>query len=602
MIEKMNHIYLVCRHSDRESAIDRLGELGIVHVVDVKPPQSEELNQLQAEKTKVVDALNSIREFNNDNSLDENSAPPCEAANGDPHETASEILKLLDEIENAEEKEAHWLAIKEKVEPWGGFSRQTFNTIIENNINLRLCQLPIKSSVPELPEAVMLREINRDKRFRYLLLAAPPGIELPEDLPFFEPPEETELETIENRIQKAGQEQRELTERLTKYAGCRPLLSDYAVELDQRIEFAQARSGMGENEDVCYLQGYVPAAQAETLHREARRQGWGLLIQEASEDDTQVPTKIKLARWAEPIRLVFQAMGIMPGYWEIDISAWFMLFLSIFFALLFGDAGYGGLFLATTLILRKAKPQWPAKPFWLMGAFSVTTIIWGVLSGTYFGLQDNLWSPLATARVEALTQEDNVQKLCFFLGAIHLTIAHAWNAVIYGRSLKSLSELAWISVLWGNFMLAQILVLGTEQSNLMIPLYAVGLIGIILFTKPARNPLKVIGGGIAALLLGLINSFVDVVSYIRLFAVGAATVAVAQSFNEMAQGFLPSWTTFLVGALILLLGHGLNIILGFMSVLVHGVRLNVLEFSQHLGLQWKGVPYHPLSKNRETEI
>ena len=96
----------------------------------------------------------------------------------------------------------------------------------------------------------------------------------------------------------------------------------------------------------------------------------------------------------------------------------------------------------------------------------------------------------------------------------------------------------------------------------------------------------------------IVNSFTDVVSYIRLFAVGAATVAVADAFNQMASGVGGnSIVAGFAAALILLFGHTLNILLGAMAILVHGVRLNVLEFSSHLNMEWSGMEYSPF-KNR----
>ena len=96
--------------------------------------------------------------------------------------------------------------------------------------------------------------------------------------------------------------------------------------------------------------------------------------------------------------------------------------------------------------------------------------------------------------------------------------------------------------------------------------------------------------------LSVVNCFVDIVSYIRLFAVGMASLAVAQSFNGMAAdiGLDKLWTVPLF-ALILLLGHGLNIILCALGILVHGVRLNTLEFSLHKNIEWKGIPYRPFA-------
>ncbi len=181
---------------------------------------------------------------------------------------------------------------------------------------------------------------------------------------------------------------------------------------------------------------------------------------------------------------------------------------------------------------------------------------------------------------------------------MHLSIAHAWNALVVGKDWKALGHLGWPLILWGNYLLALQFVLDKQVSTtVMYSLYASGFAAVILFSAPQKNFFKAIGAGVGALGLGIVNSFVDVVSYVRLFAVGASTVAVAQSFNGMAAGIqLPGWLTPIVVALILLFGHGLNIMLGAMGVIVHGIRLNVLEFSGHLGMQWTGVPYRPLKK------
>jgi V/A-type H+-transporting ATPase subunit I len=100
--------------------------------------------------------------------------------------------------------------------------------------------------------------------------------------------------------------------------------------------------------------------------------------------------------------------------------------------------------------------------------------------------------------------------------------------------------------------------------------------------------------------LSMVNCFVDIVSYIRLFAVGLASLSVAQSFNDMAMQF--DWSriwTLPIMAGILLLGHGLNIALCALGILVHGVRLNTLEFSMHKGLEWKGIPYQPFTRKSQ---
>jgi V/A-type H+-transporting ATPase subunit I len=107
--------------------------------------------------------------------------------------------------------------------------------------------------------------------------------------------------------------------------------------------------------------------------------------------------------------------------------------------------------------------------------------------------------------------------------------------------------------------------------------------------------------GLITLFLDVISNFVDIISYIRLYAVGAASLSVAQAFNEMALGVGFHGVAALGAALILFAGHGLNIILGAMGVMVHGIRLNTLEFSGHAGVEWAGIPFAPFKK-REKEI
>jgi len=118
---------------------------------------------------------------------------------------------------------------------------------------------------------------------------------------------------------------------------------------------------------------------------------------------------------------------------------------------------------------------------------------------------------------------------------------------------------------------------------------------IVLFMTPVGR-LKAEWFNHVMLPLSIVSNFVDVVSYLRLFAVGTASFAVAAAFNEMALGDVRGLGSGIVAAFVLFFGHTLNILLAAMGVLVHGVRLNTLEFSSHVGMQWTGVPYRPFAR------
>ena len=122
-----------------------------------------------------------------------------------------------------------------------------------------------------------------------------------------------------------------------------------------------------------------------------------------------------------------------------------------------------------------------------------------------------------------------------------------------------------------------------------------GIVLIVLFMMPPRE-IKDGWFNLALLPLSLVSNFTDVVSYVRLYAVGTAGFAVANAFNNMIFGGDKPWWGLLLGAVLAFLAHTLNILLSTMGVLVHGIRLNTLEFSNHKGISWSGSPYKPFAK------
>jgi V/A-type H+-transporting ATPase subunit I len=128
-----------------------------------------------------------------------------------------------------------------------------------------------------------------------------------------------------------------------------------------------------------------------------------------------------------------------------------------------------------------------------------------------------------------------------------------------------------------------------------VPLLATGVVMVALGLLLRKSYI-----GIITLFLDVISNFVDIISYIRLYAVGAASLSVAQAFNEMALDVGFDGLSSLGAALILFAGHALNIILAAMGVMVHGIRLNTLEFSGHAGVEWGGIHYRPFQKKDEN--
>lgn len=578
MIVPMKSMTLLCLASEREATLEALRELGVLHLVSVRPPEGKDIEQARARLANVQRALDALPET-------EGATPSGEPADL----VVGRILELLDSTRKHREEMESLSQERARVEPYGSFDPQVIAELAEKGIYVRLYHVESGQRV-DAPEGVVVQVLREDKSGTYFaaISRSPVSIDAHElrmpELPLSEI--ERRLGDLEARIVASGKI-------LQQRAGDRALLKEYALEAENEIHFLEAREGMGTELSVAYLRGYCPAESVETLRSSAASHGWGLLVSEPEGDE--VPTLIRNPRWVQPIKAVLDFMGVLPGYREIDTNAAFLLFLSIFFAIIVGDAGYGLIFMGLTFAARRKMPKAPGYPFQLLYIMSICTIIWGLVTGTWFGA-GTLPTFLNDMTVAWLKDGNNIMFLSFLLGAIHLTLAHLWNAIRIWNSPRMLAQLGWIGSTWTMFFVACSFVLGQPMPGWLIPLFIVSVVLIVLFMTAPRD-FKGEWFNHVMLPLSLVSNFVDVVSYIRLFAVGAASYTVANSFNTMIlAGGVKGVVAGLVAALLLFAGHALNILLCVMGVLVHGVRLITLEFSAHTGISWAGFAYKPFRR------
>ncbi len=577
MIVPMKSVMLLCLAKDRESTLDALRELGVLHLAPIRPPESKDLDQARARLAHITRALEAL---------------PAVAGRSPTGLSADEVVdkiwSLLGSLRDQTEELEEYRQERRRIEPFGSFDPQVVRELAAKGIIIKLYRLE-PGREPPAPEGAVVQTLRRDKSGVYfaVISRAPVAVDAHEvRMP------ELALSEIDRRITDIEGLLASTRRALEEHAGDRPAVRELAEQAEDLVRFLEAREGMGATKPLAYLRGYCPVERVDALRAAAAQHGWGLRISEPDAEEP-VPTLIRNPGWVRPIQTVFKAIGIVPGYREIDISAAFLLFLSLFFAMIVGDAGYGLLFVGLTWWARRKRPNAPAEPFRLLMVMSVSTVVWGVITGNYFGIA-NTPAPLAGFKLAWLGDEDNVKRLCFLIGAIHLTVAHLWNAIRVWNSPRALAQLGWIATTWTMYFAACNMVLGYPYPDGVGWMFVAGVALIVLFMTPARE-LKAEWFNHVMLPLSLVSNFVDVVSYLRLFAVGFASFAVASAFNEMGtsgSGLLSG----LVGALIIFFGHALNITLAAMGVLVHGIRLNTLEFSSHIGMQWTGRPYAPFAR------
>ena len=370
-------------------------------------------------------------------------------------------------------------------------------------------------------------------------------------------------------------------------------------------------SQLSDHKQLSVISGYIPETKTAQMELICKKSGIGYILSNVDPEDDEVPVLVKTNKLVSLITPVFNLLGTIPGYREYDISPFFLLFFLLFFAMIFGDAGYGMLLFTgsiTGIFVSIFKGKKPNVAFVLLLCLSITTIIWGSITGAWFGsktlVETTFLKKLVVDRLYAFNPDSAnlVIYFSFTIGLTHLTIAHLWNFFrqLFERPIiKAFAQLGWLSMLYGLFFIVLNLLLGKVIPSVTLYLIGVGLTVVLIFSQ--QDGKFFVGllkgfGGIITTFLDIIGMFSDIISYIRLFAVGLASLEIAKAFNSMAEGIAgadPSAISIVAAVVILFLGHSLNLILGALSVVVHGVRLNMLEFSGHLGMEWSGSLYDP---------
>lgn len=386
--------------------------------------------------------------------------------------------------------------------------------------------------------------------------------------------------------------------------------------LRDAVEFAAAKDEMSANlvcsgdaasAGVSLIRGWIAQDGVESLQNAARNHGWGVFLRDPNADETP-PTLIRPPKLFRPVKALFEGLGISPAYTEADVSVPFMCYFSLFFAMLVGDGAYGAIFLAATLYGWKKTSGGNRSPLaksWLvlMTVFSSATVLWGLLSNTWFGAQIPWCAGWPTVKWLADPSYQNMMLLCFTIGASHLIVARIWNGICRINDSTCVAEFGWAGILlFMYFVTNSIVGIFSGIPSALYWVFAVSLAMVFGFSvKPSE--LKTRGAELGMLPLNIMSALGDIISYVRLFAVGLASVKVAENFNAMATGLLDGaesmWAKVLMAVAmvaILVLGHALNLVMAGLSILVHAVRLNTLEFSNHKGVSWAGYAFNPFRK------
>lgn len=589
MIVPMKKVFILTQAKDAMPAVKSLRNLGVLHVEHLSMPGGEDINSLRediAAIEKAIDIL-SLPEFYE--KCDVRSVKMLK-------DWRSAAKHLADSKARYDQLYEYTISLKEKIsqwQSWGDFDPEEVRVLSDKGLDVKFYQIPAKELNPN-EEGLAIKVVSTVKGTANCVVISDKKIKMPY--------KELEIPRLGlNQMKAKLIETHEIIERvkgeIKKYVCYHERFLCIKRAFRKELEFHEAVRGMGRSDEISYIKGYAPFDRVDAISEYAAKEGHGIFVTDPSDEDT-VPTLVRTPRWASIIKPVYKLLEILPGYKELDVSPVFLLFLGLFFGMIIGDAGYGILYILLTLFAQiKLGPRARDKRiFFLLYFFSSCAIFWGILTGTVFGQE---WYLRAGHKpiIPLLNDTKFIQTFCFFLGAFHLTIGHIWQAVRKIPSLTALVDIGWIAVLWSAFFFARTLILSDPLPGFINYLLYSGIALVVFFTNPQKNIFKGVAEGLGTVALSIVNNFTDVVSYVRLFAVGLAGVAISDTVNTLSDIF--GGGNFAVKIVIVFLGHTINILLGPISVLVHGIRLNVLEFSGHVGLTWSGIPYRPLELTKE---
>lgn len=646
MIVPMKKVSLVVLDSSKKESLKTLRKLGVVHLETIEGDSAalSAFKESSSETDKAISILEEIK-------LNKKELPVQEKLSKEEAcSKAKEILALSDR------KKSYFDSINQdtqelsRLELWGTVNPDDLQELAQKGIFAYLYEIPSEkySLIGEDCRTIVVNSVNKITRF--LLLSDTAIEEKPASLPpeaYAVPLPRASTEVIADDIRKAHQGIVRIDGEIKAAKKYTKALKDYKKELASDIEFENVYSGMAHEEGesdsakLAWLTGYVPEDLMEKFKAACSENGWAYAASTPSQED-YVPTKLKNNKLVSLIYPLTDFLDVTPGYNEYDISSWFLLFFCIFFAMIFGDAAYGALILLLGLgLMFKGMKSGKAGASinLLVVLLGFSTMVWGVMTCSWFGIAgDKLpeqlinmssmpFSKYKYALVNGLpfdsaVAEDyanlNQKVFCFVLALVQLSIAHIKGIISNRKTLKAIGELGSLLELWGMFYIVMAMVGNPEEFPLgvvegktimiasVIPLPYL-CIGVLLFGFALSFVFSNYNGSIKesvlesckniiSVLLGIVNVFSDMVSYIRLWAVALAGAAISGTINEMAGPMIGKFSMIIFVVVLLVFGHGLNLMLNLLSVIVHGVRLNTLEFSSHLGMSWSGIKYRPFSE------
>lgn len=595
----MKKLTFLVYYKEYEQFLERLRELGVVHIFTKSQgvAENQELQNRIRLAGRYAAAIKFLQGLNVVADKHEGEAKSGEKA-----------LELLTELQNKQQQLAHKRQALEKeiasLEPWGDFEAENIERLRKAGyvVNFYICsEKQFNDEWISDYNATVINKIGSKVYF----VTVTSDKETPElEVEYAKLPEKS-LSGLKAAVESMISDINNIESNINGLA--KKSISDLEVaqkKIYSEIEFSKVvltGDSLADNKLVL-LEGWVPEVKSEDVKSFMDNQGAYYEISAPTPEDN-VPILFKndkFSRLFEPIIRLY----MLPKYNELDLTPFFAPFFMLFFGLCLGDTGYGAfMVLAVTVYRLMAKNiSSGMKPILtLVQILGASTMVCGLLTGTCFGF--NLYDiqlPFLQKMKETIAL-DNQQmfNLSLILGGIQIIFGMMLKAVNQAIQLGfkyAVGTIGWIFVILSSAIaFAGAMEMGGTVHMVFV---VVGLLMAYLYNSPGKNVFVNIGLGLwdsYNMATGLLG---DILSYVRLFALGLSGGILASVFNSLASGMSPDNVIAgpIVMVLIFVIGHSINIFMNVLGAMVHPMRLTFVEFFKNSGYEGGGKEYSPFKK------
>lgn len=599
MIAKMKKLTFLVYHKEYDAFLKSIRDLGVVHVA-TKAQGSAENAALQESirlSARYAAAIKMLQGLN---------VQPAAAHTGDAGK-GTEALAEIEDVQQQIQQVAHKLQAVEKelvqLEPWGDFDPKSVARLRDAGYQIDFYICSDKQFKEEWVDLYNATEINHVGSKLYFVTVMPKGENIDLEVETAKLPD-CSLSDLHVRKENLAKQSEALQARLKDLAASVvPDLQAAQAQVHSQIEFSKVvlnTDSLADNK-LMLLQGWAPADCVSKIKDFLEsKEVYYEVADPTPEDDVPILLDNKgFFRLFEPIMRLY----MLPKYNELDLTPFFAPFFMLFFGLCLGDSGYGLFMLLAVTIYRLVAKNISAsmKPILtLVQLLGASTMVCGLLTGTCFGF--NLYDiqlPLFQSLKEAISL-DNQQmfNLSLILGGVQIIfgmILKAVNQTIQFGFKYAVATIGWLFILVSTAIAFAAPGFMPMGGTIHMVFLAIGVLMAYLYNSPGKNVFVNIGLGLwdsYNMATGLLG---DVLSYVRLFALGLSGGILASVFNSLAVGMSPDNVIAgpIVMVLIFVIGHAINMFMNVLGAMVHPMRLTFVEFFKNSGYEGGGKEYKP---------